>query len=113
MSMGMSFKDLIREDVSKTFMNPEEFGELHILNGVSICLIIDNNEMVEREKRYAAGTYKNGISTRQVLFYVTAEAFGPLPQPGRTLTLDKQTYVVTDAISEGGIYSVSMEAAKG
>lgn len=108
-----TFKEQILQDTKNVFLNTEEFGELHHINGTPVCIIIDNNEMVEREKRYAAGTYKNGISTRQVLFYVTAEAFGPLPQPGRTLTLDKQTYVVTDAISEGGIYSVSMEAAKG
>lgn len=108
-----SFKTTIANDVEITFLNPEEFGELHTLNGEPIYIIIDNNEMVEREKRYAAGTYKNGVSSKQILFYVAAKVFGPLPQAGRTLTLDRQTYVVTDAINEGGIYSVSMEAVKG
>lgn len=108
-----TFKDFVKKDTRTVFLNPEEFGEPHILNGSRVNVIIDNNEMVEREKRYAAGAYKNGVTSKQILFYVAAEVFGPLPQVGRTLTLDRQTYVVTDAINEDGIYSISMEAAKG
>ena len=31
----MSFKDIIAEDVHRTFMNPEEFSDIHNLNGVT------------------------------------------------------------------------------
>lgn len=50
----MSFKDVIRNDIKQVFLNFEEFGEYHRLNGQEILLIIDENEMTDRERRYAA-----------------------------------------------------------
>lgn len=38
--------------------------------------------------------------------------FGPLPAVGRSLKLDGRDFVITDAINEGGIYSISMEAVR-
>ena len=32
------------------FMNPEEFADLHVLNGVEVPVQIDNNEQIERER---------------------------------------------------------------
>ena len=33
------------------FLNPDEFGELHNVGGKEILILIDDNEMIEREKR--------------------------------------------------------------
>mgnify|MGYP000419366392 CR=1 FL=1 len=47
----MSFKDLIKKDVQKIFMNPDEFSEIHNINGKDMPIQIDANEQIEREKR--------------------------------------------------------------
>ncbi len=109
----MGFKEILADDNRKVFLNPEEFGELHEISGRKIWMIIDDNEMVEREKRQNTSQgYRQGIYTRQVLFYVLGRDFGPLPPIGRSLTLDGKSYTITDSINEGGIYSISLEAVR-
>ena len=37
---------------------------------------------------------------------------GRLPAIGRKLQLDNSKYLVTDAIDEGGVFSITLEAVK-
>lgn len=104
----MSFKDIIADDVHGVFMNPEEFSEMHTINGIEMTVQIDSNEQIEREKRF--NQHMDGIYLNQKLIYVAASDFGPLPKQGSILTLDKRTYRVADAVSEDGIHSITIEA---
>ena len=47
----MTFKEILRKDIEQVFLNPEEFGEEHIVNGKPMMIMIDDNELTEREKR--------------------------------------------------------------
>lgn len=110
----MSFKDIISEDVHTTFMNPDEFSDLHVLNGVKVPVQIDSNEQIEREKRF--NQHMDGIYTQQKLIYVAADDYkkapgkSGLPKQGSTISLDGKTYKVADAIDECGVYSITLEA---
>lgn len=79
-------------------------------------IIIDANEMVEREKRRTGQgeltSYRQGVFKETLLFYVLAQDFGPLPSIGRRLELDGKHYIISDAINEDGIYSISLEAQR-
>lgn len=104
----MGFKDVIRADAHKVFLNIEEFSDMHMINGTEMAVQIDSNEQIEREKRYNQNM--DGIYKNQKLIFVAASDFGPLPKQGSLLTLDKRTYRVIDAIDEDGIYSITLEA---
>ena len=104
------FKDIISQDNQEVFLNPEEFGEVHMVAGKPMCIIIDENELTEREKRMKG--VDEELHSRQLLFYVAAKDVGPLPSPGKVLTLDDRDYLITDAQSECGIYSISLEARR-
>jgi hypothetical protein len=106
----VSFKDIVQEDRKRVFLNLDEFGDTHTIDGKEMTVIVDNNEMLEREKRYKV--HDDGIFIRQVLIYVLEEDFGPLPAIGRLLKLDNKPFRITDAINEDGIYSISLEANK-
>lgn len=110
----MNFKEQLAHDNKVVFMNINEFAEIHDINGKKVLCIIDNNEMVDREKRYQykRSLYGDGIYLKEILFYVNARDFGPLPAIGRSMIFDGRTYTVSDAINEGGIYSISLEANK-
>ena len=57
----MDFKEIIRDDIKKVFLDPAEFGEEHTVNGKKMVIIIDDNELTEREKRIKShmdGIYK-------------------------------------------------------
>lgn len=106
----MNFKELVAQDTKKVFINPEEFGEEHEIDGKTVMVIIDNNEQIERQKRITSNS--NGIFLKEVLFYVEEESFGNLPSIGRIMRFDKKSYTVTDAINENGIFSISLKAVK-
>lgn len=110
----ISFKELIAKDNETVFMNQDEFAELHNINGKDMLCTIDNNELIDREKRYQykKSLYADGIYLKQLLIFVRAEDFGPLPAIGRSVTFDKKSYIIADAINEDGIYSLCLEANK-
>ena len=104
----MSFKDIIRDDIHTIFLNTEEFSDLHEINGVQMPVQFDENEQIEREKRFSQ--HMDGIYLNQRLIYVAASDYGPLPKEGSLLTMDGRKFRVADAIDEGGVYSISLEA---
>ncbi|MDO4285178.1 MAG: hypothetical protein Q4C60_07550 [Eubacteriales bacterium] len=106
-----AFKDMIEQDNRQVFMNFEEFGEVHNVGGKDLVVIIDNNEQIEREKRYQNVT-QEGLYRKQLLFYALRCEIGFLPAPGRSLTFDGKPYIVTDALDEDGILSISLEAVR-
>lgn len=106
----MGFKDIIAQDIG-VFLNPDEFGEEHEIDGAPMMIIIDNNEHINRQKRRISN-HEEGLYKKQVLFYASANTFGNMPIIGRMIRLDKKTYTIADAICEDGIYSITLEANK-
>lgn len=110
----MTFKDQIAKDNRTVFANGDEFWEYHVINGSKMLCMVDNNELVDREKRYQyrKSLYADGVYLKELLIYVHADDFGVLPAIGRSVTFDKKSYIVSDAINEDGIYSLTLEANK-
>ena len=58
----------------------------------------------------------DGIYLNHKLIYVSAEHYkkapgrSGMPKQGSVLTLDGKIYRVADAIDEGGVYSITLEA---
>lgn len=104
----MTFKECIRSDVTDVFLNLEEFAVEHTINGKKMRALVDNNELIEREKK--AKSDMDGVNTKQTLIYVWAREYGGLPPVGYMITLDGMRYIVTDAINEDGVYSITVEA---
>lgn len=105
-----AFKDIIARDVHQTFLNIDEFSDIHKVNGKEMPVQIDTNEQIEREKRMNQNA--DGIYMNQKLIYVAASDFGPMPKQGAILNLDGKIYRVADAVDEYGIYSITIEANK-
>ena len=106
-----AFKDMIAADVKGVFLNVDEFSDIHVVNGKEMPAQVDTNEQIEREKRMNQNA--DGVYLNQKLIYVAASDFGELPRQGSILKLDKETYRVSDAIDEDGIYSITIEANRG
>lgn len=103
----MSFKDMVKRDVKNIFLDLDTFGESHIVDGREMTIIIDENELTEREKKMK--TLAEGLHKKQLLIYVSEDDFGPEPLIGRLLELDGSYYIVTDVVNESGMYSISLE----
>ncbi len=106
-----TFKDILHQDIKQTFLNPEEFGEEHTVNGKSMVIVTDDLEIIEREKKMKSGIASgDGMFARQVFFYAAAEDFGALPAQGGIIDIDGQKYVVVDVTDEAGMYGITVEA---
>ena len=66
--MSKSLKDLIASDIDLVFMQLEDFGEVHKIEGKSITIIIDNDTLV---------TMKNG----NILGVAESDTHLYLPEP--------------------------------
>lgn len=104
----LTFKEATQRDIDEVFFNVDEFSDLHVIDGVEMPAMIDDMENIEREKKMKSKM--DGIYARQVLLYVKASAFGGLPAHGRLMTLDGRRYMVVDAVDEGGVYTLTLEA---
>lgn len=107
MHKKMTFKEILRNDIKTVFLNLSEFSEEHMVNGKKMVIIIDDNELTEREKRVKS--HMDGVYKKQTLVYVHALDFGPLPGVGKPIVIDGITFTVTDSINENGIYSLHLE----
>lgn len=103
-----TFKEIIANDIHQTFLNHDEFSDIHKVNGKEMPIQIDTNEQIEREKRMNQNS--DGIYANQKLIYVAASDFGAMPKQGAVLNLDGKIYRVADAVDEYGIYSITIEA---
>lgn len=108
----MGFKDIAYNDISTVFLNPEEFGEEHVVDGRAMNIVMDNVEIIERSKKQSEAGRIDGVFKRELLFYVSRSDFGPMPAQGRILTLDGRKYIVSDSVEEGGVYSITIGAVK-
>lgn len=108
----MGFKELAARDIQTVFLNSQEFGEHHDVDNKPMTVIIDGMEVVERSKKQVEHGRVDGIYEKQIVMYVSRSQFGQLPAIGRKLMLDRNIYRVTDAVDEGGIYSITLGAIR-
>nr|DAJ74485.1 MAG TPA: ATP-binding sugar transporter [Caudoviricetes sp.] len=102
-----SFKEILNQDIENVFLNTLEFADIHNVDGKNMPIQIDDNEVIEREKK--AKSNMDGVYVKQKLIYVKAKDFGPLPAIGRQIMLDGKRYLITDSTDEYGIYTITLE----
>ena len=49
--MTTAFQEMLSQDIKDIFLNPEEFGETHLVDGKEMVVILDDNELVERNDK--------------------------------------------------------------
>lgn len=80
-----SFKEVMKDDVNNTFMNVDEFADMHTVDGKEIPVLVDDNEIIEREKKMKSNM--DGVYVKQKLIYVKAVTSDHWPAIGRRLSL--------------------------
>lgn len=105
-----TFKEMIRDDVTDIFLNLDEFGEPHTVNGKKdVNIIFDDVEILNREK-FRSEVKDDGTSLAKTMFYIKASDFGRLPKIGTHVTIDNMNFRVEKAVNEQGLYSITIRA---
>lgn len=78
----MSFKDIVRDDINRVFLNQDDFAEEHVLDGVKVvCVITQEADL---------GTIKNG----RILGNIEADCV--VRGKAEDLLYDSQSYINVD-----------------
>lgn len=110
--MAVTFKDIITADIGKVFLNTGEFADRHIVNGREMSIVIDDNELLERDKAKVMGTAPDGLYKARRLIYVAKQEFGRRPAQDTMLTLDSKRYRVKACTEEAGMLAIELEAVR-
>ena len=106
--MNSAFKKQMQQDISNTFLNVDEFSDMHEVNGKSIPAQVDEAEATEKEIKVLG--YGDGVFIRRLILFVSEKDFGAAPSISATLTLDGKKYVVKDTQTDMGMHTITLEA---
>lgn len=99
-----TFKDCVRKDIDKTFLNTDEFAEVIMFDGVEIKAAISNNDSREPQTKEsdALGTYKWDRCLQ-----VNKEDMPRKPEQGEYIRLnDSQLQYVAEVEEDMGMYII-------
>ncbi|MGO4540370.1 hypothetical protein [Paenibacillus sp. 2TAB19] len=99
-----SFKDFVRDDVG-TFVNLNEFADMHTVDGREVRVLIDDYTEDEHPLSYA-----EGVSVVQKKAFFIAADFTFRPREGIFMMIDGKSYLVRRVSDEMGLYVVLLEA---
>ncbi len=111
----MNFKEILKQDVGKTFLNLSEFADTHRLNGKEVAAMIDDDLLDgEINVRFHGQTQQKGAGLYHghIALYVASADFGK-PKPGSTLDLDGRRYSVISASEQEGMRIINLQKVGG
>lgn len=106
-----TFKECLAADLP-TFLNPDEFADIHTINGKEMTVMVDENELLERDKSKLLGAPTGGLYKSRRLIYVFRLEFGPRPANGTMLNLDGRQFKIVQSTEEAGILAIELEAVR-
>ncbi|HEX9061995.1 MAG TPA: hypothetical protein VF941_17600 [Clostridia bacterium] len=95
------FQDQVINDIKIFFA---DFATQHIVNGKTMDVIVDNDQLMQRSKKEF-----DGISVGELLFYVKVSDFGPKPSQNSIIKFDKKLMAVFDVREVDGIYEIILQ----
>lgn len=87
----MSLKDRILEDIDSVFLNLEDFGEAHIIDGKSVVCMFDDDALKIR-----SGSNELSVSESTLLLFAKESDLGKRKVTGEDIMIDGRIYIVDD-----------------
>lgn len=95
------FKEMVASDLEKVFLNIDEFGEEHEIDGKKIICVIDDNALRKRQ-----GGTENAIANAEKMIFARSEEL-PVPKGyGAELMLDGIPYIVNTWDEDMGLATI-------
>ena len=86
------------------FINPDEFGETHTVDGQTLLVVVDS-EHLKRLAKIPGEAY-----TGKFVLQIKKIDFGEAPALGQIINFDGELYRISDFQEEAGLYSITLEA---
>lgn len=97
------FKAMVDEDRLSVFLNTDFFGELYRIEGKEIPIVLDNDELKERQ----AGQ-DLAIAESATLFYARVDDLPPRRAAGENLNVNGRECLIDDWQQDQGMATVTL-----
>lgn len=97
----MAFKDMAAADIAAAFLNGSFFAELYRVEGKSILIVIDNDELKERQ-----GGQDLAVAESSTLFFASTADLPPPKAPGSSLNINGRECIIDDWKEDMGIATI-------
>ncbi|WP_409176656.1 hypothetical protein [Brevibacillus fortis] len=106
----LNFKELVAQDIA-VFMNPDEFGELHNVDGRELLIVFDKDATTGRQRKGSTDYYSmsEGIYTGTIKVYAYASDFPVVPMADSHMRIDGELYRVVDCDNQMGVLVIDLE----
>lgn len=101
--MKRTFKDFYKKDVQQIFFNSDELAETVVINGKSMSVVIDDDEL-ERQKL----KFGEKLDHAELLFHVSLLEFGNVPKPDVLLDFGKKRYRVLNTTKNAAVLTIAL-----
>ena len=98
-----AFKDMVAADRAKTFIDPFFFGEAHTIEGKKIYIVLDTDELKERQNGQDLA-----VAESSTLFYALIEDLPRRRAPGETLNVNGRECIIDDWKEDAGVATVAL-----
>lgn len=97
------FKDAIANDVKSVFINCDEFGDVHTVNGERVPCVVDTDVTAGADKSL------EGVFVNAVTLYIAVSDIEERPVEGEILVLDERIYLVKKVSDESEMLVITLE----
>ena len=97
----MGFKDMVAADLAATFLDVDTFGVKCRVEGKSISIVIDTDELKARQ-----GGQDLAVAESSTLFYARTEDLPPRKAPGSNLNINGRECLVDDWKEDMGMATI-------
>lgn len=106
----MSFKETVQKDIA-VFINPDEFGDLHNVDGRELLVVFDKDATAGRQRKGSTDYYSmsEGIYTSAIKVYAYASDFPDIPAADSFMNIDGVHYRVVNCHNQMGVLEIELE----
>ena len=100
----MTLKDEIENDIYETFLNEEDFAELHVVEHKEILCMFDDDKLTDRQ-----GSNELAVSDSTALLYAKSCDLPPRMPNGERIEIDGKIYTVDDWKENMGMSEIALK----
>lgn len=107
----MGIKDMVAADISAVFLNPDEFGETHNLDGNDCVCVISSDMTNDRTASLPGGRRTpDGLHGDFITVCVKASDLRKIPIQGTNFKVDGKRYTVDSCTDDMGMLTIVLGA---
>ncbi len=95
------FKDMVAADILGTFLDVDTFGEMYRIEGKTIPIVVDNDELKERQ-----GGQDLAVAESATLFYAKTSDLPARRPAGENLNVNGRECIIDDWQEDMGLSTI-------